>query len=168
MKKQASAVTAEPRYSIRIEFVVAIAVVCFVSGAMIGSSFFGRSEMVAELVAVGNEAYNINAYPVAISAYEKALKRDPRNPDVLTDTGTMYLQMGQVDTAIARFRQAIAVDPDHANSRFNLGIAYMSGKKDFRRAAEQFRECLSIAPEGKTAAAAKGHLEAIEKMVSKP
>jgi cytochrome c-type biogenesis protein CcmH/NrfG len=158
-----------PVMSIRIEYVGVIAVLFMVLGAILGSVFLvsGDAASVRDLVEIGNAAYDANDPTAAVLAYEKALKSEPHNPDVLTDVGHMYLKLGQIDTAISRFLQAAAADPKHVKSRFNLGIAYMS-KKDYAKAAEAFHECLSISPDGEMAAAAKAHLESIQKKLKRP
>lgn len=183
----------EPRLAVRIEYVGVVAVVCFILGAVIGGYrpttgantqqptqaqsqagsqvLMGKAAAATtfdELVRIGNEAYDSQAIDAAIFAYEKALKIQPDNPDVLTDAGHMYLQAEQTDRAIAFFRRAAAADPKHAKSRFNLGIALMSGKRDYKGAAAAFRECLRVDPTGDTAAAAKSHLAIVEKMMREP
>ncbi|MDO8684950.1 MAG: tetratricopeptide repeat protein [Armatimonadota bacterium] len=164
---------AEQRLAIRVEYVGIIAVICLIAGVLIGNTIISGSgsgasiqSQAAEFIEIGNAAYDAGAHKAAALAYEKALKIDPDNPDVLTDAGTMYLRSGQVDTAIGYFRKAIAAAPNHVNSRFNLGIALMSGKKDYIGAADAFRECLRISPNSQLAAAAKAHLEGIEKHLS--
>ena len=38
--------------------------------------------------------------------------------------GICYFDLGLVDEAIAEFKKAIGIKPNHANAHYNLGIAY--------------------------------------------
>jgi cytochrome c-type biogenesis protein CcmH/NrfG len=156
--------------SLRLEYVGIIAMACLAIGLFVGSSFGSGSKSninSASLVELGNAAFDSGSPKVAILAYEKALQINPNNPDVLTDVGTMYLRTGDLAKATASFRQAASQDPRHVKSRFNLGIALMSSKK-YGEAATAFKECLDIAPKGELAAAAKAHLDIIDKKAKKP
>ena len=83
-------------------------------------------------------------------AYEKALTYQPNDPNVLTDLGTMYLSSSQAERAAELFRRAAALDPKHAESRFNLGMALLqTGDKEGARRA--FQEVRRIDGTGKLA-----------------
>ena len=139
-------------------------------GLILGSMFFGGGSVSgkqrgAGFEEIGNSAYDEGAPKTAILAYTKALQVDPRNPDVLTDAGAMYLQTGDVNGAIARFREAIAADPNHPKSWFHLGTALMHQKGKLKEASDAFRECLRIAPNGEVAPEARRRLQMIEKLM---
>ncbi|MDO8589203.1 MAG: tetratricopeptide repeat protein [Armatimonadota bacterium] len=162
----------EPSLSIRIEYVGVIAMACLALGLIIGSTYFGGGRAgsratVEELIAEGNAAFDAHNRQAAIEAYEKALEMDPHNPDVLTDTGTMYLELGNTQKAIEYFQRAANESPEHANSRYNLAIAFMSAKR-YGEAAMAFREYLRISPNDDRAKVAKAHLDIIEKKHRKP
>jgi tetratricopeptide (TPR) repeat protein len=88
------------------------------------------------LVQLGNTAYDVEEWQKAVDAYERALKlRDP-DPNVLTDLGVAYRNLGNVDKALESFNQASARDPSHWQARFNLAIVYGIDKGDTKKALE--------------------------------
>ena len=48
---------------------------------------------------------------------------DPRNPVYLCNHGVVLAVQGKLEEAIASFRQAINIKPDHAEAHYNLGIS---------------------------------------------
>jgi len=176
--------------TVRIEYVGVIAVACLAAGVIIGSGFVGSNHvplrgpsvasekpgleaMIAQidkiddfdqLVQLGNQAYDNHNPHVAIPAYEKALRIRPSDPDVLTDLGVMYRQVGDYRQAVDRFRKAMAVDSKHAFSRFNLGIVLMHDIKDYRGAREAFEAFLRIKSVGPEADEARKSIEQLKKL----
>jgi cytochrome c-type biogenesis protein CcmH/NrfG len=99
-------------------------------------------------VALGNEYFDSNQFMDAIEAYDKALELQPNSPDVLTDQGVMFKQLGWFDRAITNFKKANEVDPSHATSVYNLGIVYRYDLQDFTKAQEAWTRFLEISPAG--------------------
>src|SRR5512145_2893242 len=77
----------------------------------------GRIAMAQQLVArdpknvqawiqLGNDFFDTNQAQKSIDAYARALELQPDNPDVLTDQGVMYRNIGQFEKAIANFEKA--------------------------------------------------------------
>jgi Tfp pilus assembly protein PilF len=66
----------------------------------------------------------------AIAEFDKALKLDPSNPNVLKARGDTYLAQGDRDRAIADFTQAIRIDAKLTAAYVNRGVAYL-GKSDW-------------------------------------
>jgi tetratricopeptide (TPR) repeat protein len=72
-----------------------------------------------------------------------------RNPDCRmahNNLGLFYLQTGEVDKAIAEYRQALESDPDYAEARNNLGFALFR-KGDLNGSIAQYRKALEINPD---------------------
>jgi cytochrome c-type biogenesis protein CcmH/NrfG len=99
-------------------------------------------------VALGNEYFDSNQFMDAIDAYDKALEIRPNSPDVLTDQGVMFKNLGWFDRAIANFSKANEIDPSHATSVYNLGIVYRYDLQDFPKAIEAWTKFLEINPTG--------------------
>ena len=105
-------------------------------------------------VALGNACFDAHLHERAIQAYEKALELDPKDADVLTDVGIMYRETGAFDTALARFRQAQAVDPGHNNAAFNEGVVLYYDLNSKKEALARWQRLLdanpaAVAPNGK-------------------
>ena len=76
-----------------------------------------------------------------------------------TDLGIMYRAVKDYDKAIAEFREAARLDPNHKNSRFNLGIVLQEDKKDVPGAIAAWEDFLRVEPSGDQAAKARAELE---------
>jgi tetratricopeptide (TPR) repeat protein len=116
-------------------------------------------------IALGNEYFDSQQREKAIQAYDRALKLQPNNPDVLTDQGVMYRELGQLDKAVANFKKANTVNPKHLQSLLDLGVVYGRDLKDYDKAMEAFNRIVAIAPDSAEASHAR---EAIEELKHTP
>ncbi len=98
-------------------------------------------------VQLGNTYYDAQQYPQAIQYYEKALKIQPNNPDVITDLGTAYWYTGDSDQALTRFKQSLKLRPNHAGTLFNIGIVEWQGKMDPSAAITAWEQLLKTNPD---------------------
>ena len=64
--------------------------------------------------------YDREDWDGAIEAYEKALRKAPNDPNLLSDLGAAYRNRGDFKQAIASFEKARAADRDHWQSLLNL------------------------------------------------
>ncbi len=96
---------------------------------------------------VANLYYDGQQYPEAIKYYERAVKIQPKNPDVLTDFGTSLWYTGDADKAIAEFQTALKYQPGRASTLFNLGIVRWQGKMDAGGAVQAWEELLQKNPD---------------------
>jgi len=100
-----------------------------------------------ELLAnIGNVYYDARQYNDAISYYDRALKLQPANTDVRTDTATAYWYLGDSDRAIAEFQAVLKLEPTKANALYNLGIVQWQGKMDANGAAATLQRLLDTNP----------------------
>ena len=111
-------------------------------------------------IALGNDYFDLQQAQSSVDAYAKALALKPDNPDVLTDQGVMYRQLGAFDKAIANFQKAGKINPRHLQSFFNLGILYAQDKKDPAAAAKAWNKVIEIDPASPQAAQARQFLQA--------
>jgi cytochrome c-type biogenesis protein CcmH/NrfG len=105
-------------------------------------------------ISLGNDYFDSKQQQAAIDAYAKALELDPRNPDVLTDQGVMYRDLGQYDKALANFQKANQIAPSHMQSLMNMGIVYAYDLKDAKRAEETWLKVIANDKSGRFAAQA--------------
>ena len=103
------------------------------------------------LTSIGNVYYDAQQYPIAVEYYTRTLKLKPSDAAVRTDMATAYWYMGNADSAIAEFNQALVYEPTNPNTLFNLGIVKWKGKMDVSGAAEAWKKLLAANPnyEGK-------------------
>lgn len=99
-------------------------------------------------VQLGNNYFGADQPIKAIEAYEKALELGPDDPNVITDQGTMFRRVGWYDRAVANFQRAAQLDPNHLQSRYNLGIVYRYDLQNFAAAADAWESFLALNPGG--------------------
>ncbi|MFC1745672.1 tetratricopeptide repeat protein [Candidatus Riflebacteria bacterium] len=87
----------------------------------------------------------------ALKAYEKALKLNLNNLEVINETGFLFYQKGEFEKAEGFFRRAIDLNPQYALAHSNLGSALAAGRK-WEEAKRSFRTALAIEPENFKAA----------------
>jgi tetratricopeptide (TPR) repeat protein len=90
----------------------------------------------ALLVQLGNTAYDVEDWKKAVDAYERSLKLREGDPNVLTDLGVAYRNLGNADRALAMFQRAAVLDPNHWPAQFNLAIVFGIDKGDTKKALE--------------------------------
>jgi len=98
------------------------------------------------LLTLANMNFDIGAWARAQEYYERYLQLDPDNPDVLTDLGICLRSQGQIDAALARFRQARQLRPDHWQSVFNEAVVRGIDQRDFAAAEALLAEARKLAP----------------------
>ncbi|MDP1831196.1 MAG: tetratricopeptide repeat protein [Geothrix sp.] len=114
-------------------------------------------------VALGNEYFDSHQFQKSVGAYAKALALKPGDPNVLTDQGVMYRNLGQHDQALANFQKANKLDPKHVQSLFNIGVVYASDLNKPDEAAKAWNQVLAIAPASEQAAQARQMLSQLKK-----
>ena len=111
------------------------------------------------LAAIGNLYYDAQQYSSAVSYYQRTLDLKPADADVRTDMGTAYWFMGNADSAIAEFNQALTHAPNNPNTLFNRGLVKWRGKKDGAGALADWDKLLAANP-------AYAQKDAVEKMIA--
>jgi len=68
---------------------------------------------------------------------------DPLSPDAHNTLGSLYLRKGDLNQAVAEFREALRLRPNSASICYNLGLAFPKQNKD-DEAANEFHRALAI------------------------
>ena len=93
----------------------------------------------------------------AINLFEKCLKFNPNNPQVLSYVGILELQIGKFDEGITKLKQAFKLSPKDKNIKLNLANAmvdhanYHIKKNSLDIAKENLEESIKIFPENEVA-----------------
>jgi len=61
--------------------------------------------------------------------------------------GVAYTQAGDYEAAISEYEKALKIDPDDANSHYNLGIIYDDYRKDPQKAIAHYQRFLELNPD---------------------
>ena len=104
----------------------------------------------ALLVQLGNTAYDLEIWPKAVAAYERALKIQGGDPNVLTDLGVAYRNTGDGTKALEMFGKALAKDPAHWPAAFNQAIVYGIDRGDKAKARDILNRIKKEHPEVKS------------------
>jgi cytochrome c-type biogenesis protein CcmH/NrfG len=110
-------------------------------------------------VTLGNLYFDTHQPQKAVDAYSRALVLKPDDPNVLTDQGVMYRELGQFDSALANFQRANQIAPDHLQSLYNIGVVQAFDKKDVAAAEKTWSRLIQLAPQSEQAAQARQALD---------
>jgi len=110
-------------------------------------------------VELGNNYFDSEQPMQAVEAYGKALEINDQDPNVLTDQGIMFRRLGWYDKAIENFEKAAKINPQHAQSYYNLGIVYRYDLQDFPKAQVAWEKFIDINPGGPGAQQVRQELE---------
>ncbi|HEX5413338.1 MAG TPA: tetratricopeptide repeat protein [Terriglobia bacterium] len=83
---------------------------------------------------LANYLYDKKYFNLAIEWYERSLKLDANDINARTDLGTCYFYTGQAPQAISEYNKALALDPNHQPTIFNLIVVNLEGAHDLRTA----------------------------------
>jgi len=81
----------------------------------------------------GAAAVQAKDYGRAIALLEKVVAKNPQNADALNYLGYSHRELDRLDTALAYYQKALAVDPDHRGAHEYLGELYLK-KGDIKSA----------------------------------
>ena len=99
------------------------------------------SERLQEAIAY----YNERNYEDAIVAFNRLLKEEPGQTQVLALLGTAYLRNNMVEEAVATFTKLKQAEPDNVLAYENLGWIYVN-LGEIERAAQEWEGLLRVAP----------------------
>ncbi|MDQ6893164.1 MAG: tetratricopeptide repeat protein [Acidobacteriota bacterium] len=97
--------------------------------------------------AVGNARYDREDWDGAIEAYRKAVRKAPKDANILSDLGAAYRNRGDFKQAIASFEKARAEDGDHWQSLLNLVLIDAFDVRDAAAAQRNLDELKRRYPE---------------------
>lgn len=88
--------------------------------------------------------------PMAIQAYQDALKLRPDYHEAWYNMGLVYLRQKKMDDAIKSFKTAVEHSPSFLNAWFNLGVAYARAGEE-ASSIKAYKRALLINPDHKQA-----------------
>ena len=81
-----------------------------------------------------------------VPATKRANSLTPDNPEVHHLIGTNHKRLGNMEAALASYRQAIALAPDRPEFLNSLAVAYSEGEQ-FEQARDIFQRLIALAPD---------------------
>lgn len=112
----------------------------------IESQLAGDAENYQLLVRAGDTLYDMGDFARANDYYGKARQLRDDSPDVLTDSGVAYREMGDPHKAVELFEKASAMAPAHWQSRFNHMIVRLFDLNDTASAERILDELARLSP----------------------
>lgn len=98
------------------------------------AAFFGPDHMMVfdaiSLNISGDRLFQLNQCEAAIAEYEKGLKIDPKNINLINSLGVSYGITDRLDKALGCFEQASAINPEEVMVIYNIGLIYRIQEKD--------------------------------------
>jgi tetratricopeptide (TPR) repeat protein len=94
----------------------------------------------------------------AITFLERANDLSPRSCQVLSELGSVYLDLGRVDQAVTTLERCLGMDQRDYSALVNLGDAYVE-RSDLERAKATFQRADEIRPDGPEALIDLGYIE---------
>ena len=105
---------------------------------------YGTEEMedkgVADWIAEGNRAAEVNDYQKALSKYDRALEIDSKSVQALYHKGLVYFKQGDQFSAIECYDKALEVDSTYVDALHGKGLVLYSSKK--------YEEALEVVDKG--------------------
>lgn len=102
-----------------------------------------RPQEASVYLAMGDAYSRLGRLEDAAAAYQRATELEA-SANAFTLLGLMKVQLGDIDGATASYRQALALDPNHAAAHQSLGNAYqMQGNP--AEAAAEYRTAIALA-----------------------
>jgi len=80
-----------------------------------------------------------------LQSLKEIIKKDPKNLPALVELGNLHFDTGQPKEAIETYSQYLAIKPDNADVRTDMGIMYRA-LGDFDRAIEEFKKAAQSDP----------------------
>jgi tetratricopeptide (TPR) repeat protein len=111
------------------------------------------------LTGMGHTKYDTGDYVAAATFYEKVLSQQPRDADLRTDLGNTYAQRRPPDynRAIAEYRKALEVDPNHEQALARLADASIH-KGDKTTAREAIDKLAAVNPSSPSLSSLRSNL----------
>ena len=96
---------------------------------------------------LANLNFDIRNWDRARELYQRHLTLQPGNPDVVTDLGVCYRELGDFKKALELFEQAQTLAPDHWQSRYNKVVVLAFDLKDYAAAERVLDELRRLQPQ---------------------
>lgn len=94
---------------------------------------------------LGRALYWTGRYEDALRAYEIATKKNPDDPDLLTNMADVYRQLKNTTRAIELYHAALNIDPNFVRAHFELGDLYLK-EAQYKSAEYRLQKVIELDP----------------------
>jgi tetratricopeptide (TPR) repeat protein len=99
------------------------------------------------ILLLANLNFDIRNWERARELYSRHLELRPGNPDILTDLGVAYRELGQHQKALELFDQAQRLQPNHWQSLYNQIVVHAFDLEDYPAADRLLAELRRLQPD---------------------
>ena len=96
---------------------------------------------------LGQLYYSQKKYRKALEQFEIVLSLAPENSDIMFLIGSLHLELNEMDEAVAVFKKAVLIDPQHDGCLNSLGYLYAEAGTNLEEAQELVERALKIDPD---------------------
>ena len=96
---------------------------------------------------LANLNYDISNWQRAAELYERYLEIEAGDPDVMTDLGATYRNLGRPNDALAQFRGARQRDPEHWQALYNEILVHAFDLEDLEAANSAMAQLQRLQPD---------------------
>lgn len=143
--KQANGVN--PIFNNELKYKVLTLLLLIVSYASFCSECLAKPDKIDwdKKLAKGFRDLEIGDYEKAMKFFQSEVDHHPESGAARTGLGLTFKRKGKSGEALAQLRRATEVDPDYAESYYELG-AILESNKDYGEACKSFERYLQLAP----------------------
>ncbi len=96
--------------------------------------------------AIADIYYDNENLDSAIDYYSLALKEDSENPKIYSRLAMSYWEMDEIEKSIVYYSKALELDPGYEIAYNNLGVVFLDGLGDAKRASVYFKNAIELNP----------------------
>lgn len=100
-------------------------------------------DVIGSWIELGNAYYDAALPKEAVEAYDRALRLNPNDTNVLNDQGVMLRQQGDTTRALKNFEKSLALDPGNLESLYTMGYIYAIDLNRIDKALEVWKRYLA-------------------------
>ncbi|HET7214336.1 MAG TPA: tetratricopeptide repeat protein [Terriglobia bacterium] len=115
---------------------------------------------------LANYLYDKHYYNLAIPWYQRSLSLDSKDVNATTDLGTCYFYSGQPQQALTEYKKALALNPGHQPTMFNMIVVNLEGTHDLQAARKYWNKLNQQNPNYPGLKEIKGKLDTADAGVS--
>jgi TolB-like protein/Flp pilus assembly protein TadD len=106
-----------------------------------------RDDLPAGYLAMGYYYYHCATdYTLALQSFERGLRRDPNNSDIINAIAAIHRRQGEMNIAIEEFTKSLELDPQSHLKAFELAITYGMLRR-YEESNEYLERAVSLAPD---------------------
>ena len=96
--------------------------------------------------AIADIYYDLENLDSAVEYYNMALEEDSENPKIHSRLAMAYWEKDEIEKAIIFYSRALELDPGYEIAYNNLGVVFLDGLGDAKRAGDYFKNAIELSP----------------------